>query len=295
MAIPREKSIVLDRVTVALERISGLRAIALGGSHARGTEHAQSDLDIGLYYDEAQPFAIEDVRQVATDFSKSGTPTVTGFYEWGPFVNGGAWIDNDVCKIDFLYRNIDQLKRAIAEAQAGDWSHNFDQHPPFGFRSVTLLGEIACCKPLRDPSGVLASLKESVATYPPKLKIRIIQDSLWLAEFSFLHAFMYFASDGGDVPNTVATMTRIYHYLVQALYALNGCYLVNDKRSLREIEAFPRVPEKFGERVSAILGHPGENSEALNESLRRLKCVFDEITGLAGDLYRPRFAVTHKT
>src|SRR5215469_14877071 len=145
MAIPPHKKDVLDRVTAALEAIRGIRAISLGGSHARGTETEKSDLDIGLYYDEARPFAVEDVIRVAKDFSTSGAPTVTGFYEWGPFVNGGAWIDNAICKIDFLYRNIDQLKRVVAEANNGAWTHSFDQQPPFGFRSVTLLGEIHIC------------------------------------------------------------------------------------------------------------------------------------------------------
>ena len=35
---------------------------------------------------------------------------VTGMDEWGPWVNGGAWIQTPVGKVDFLYRNLDQVQ-----------------------------------------------------------------------------------------------------------------------------------------------------------------------------------------
>ena len=288
MVIPPEKRALLDDVVTALREVKGMEAIALGGSYARGTHRPDSDLDVGLYYRETAPFTVEDVRRIAVQLSASGAPTVTGFYDWGPFVNGGAWIDNAVTKIDFLYRNLNQLEREIADAKAGNWTHSFDQQPPFGFRSVTLLGEIYCSKPLHDPSGLLASLKESLAVYPPRLKARIVQDSLWLAEFSFQHAFTYFASDG-DVPNTVATMTRIYHYLVQALYAMNETYFVNDKRSQAEIERFAHKPSQFGARVAAVLASPGGDTAALNGSLLALKSVFDDVVTLTRGAYKAKY------
>ncbi len=289
MVIPSEKQRLLESIVVPLVGIGGLRAIALGGSHARGTHNAQSDLDIGLYYGEAQPFSVSHIRKVAAGLSATGSPTVTEFYEWGPFVNGGAWIDNAVCKIDFLYRNLDQLDRIVREAQDGVWTHSFDQQPPFGFRSVTILGEIHCCKPLHDPDNVIGRLKSLVAVYPPKLKARIVQDTLWCAEFSFQFADGFAKS--GDVPNTVACMTRIFHYLVQAMFALNEIYFVNDKRMLEEIQSFPLVPKDFGSRVSGILAHAGRTPDALGVSVRQLKSVFEETTELARNLYPPRFAM----
>lgn len=287
--IPAEKRKLVDEICAALSAVPGMAAVALGGSHARGTHTPTSDLDIGLYYREKTPFAVEAVGALARSFASHGEPTVTDFYAWGPFVNGGAWIGNSLCKIDFLYRNLDQLEGEIANAKAGSWSHSFDQQPPFGFRSVTLLGEIACCRPLYDAGGALAALKAEVASYPPRLKARIMQDALWLAEFSFVFAGN-FARDG-DVPNTVACMTRIFHYLVQALYALNEAWFVNDKRDLDEIGQFARRPKDFGPRMSAILAHPGHSPEALKVSLRELETVFRETVLLAEGAYRPRFAL----
>jgi len=287
MTMPPEKVRLLADIAAALARVPNVQAVALGGSHARGTHGPASDLDVGIYYRKAEPFRIDHIRQIAQAFSASGTPTVTDFYEWGPFVNGGAWIDNAVCKVDFLYRSLDQLEREIARANRGEWEHSFDQHPPFGFRSITTLGEIHVCKPLHDPSNTLGPLKAAVATFPPALKARIVKDTLGCAEFSLLHARDF--AKTGDVPNTVACLTRVHHYFVQALFALNGTYLLNDKRVMQEIATFAKKPIHFGARMSAILAAPGSDAETLAASVGRLTTIFVEMLACAGGAYKPKF------
>ena len=283
--LPDEKQTLLNGIVEELRRVPGVAAVALGGSHARGTQKPDSDLDVGVYYLDASPFAIDPVRKLAESLSHSGAPTVTGFYDWGPFVNGGAWIDNKVCKIDLLYRNLDQIDRTITEADLGRWEHSFDQQPPFGFRTVTTLGEIACCLPLFDPDGQLDRLKRRVATFPPALKEHILQFALRVSDFTFLIAEDFAAS--GDVPNAVGCMTRVFHYLVQALFALNETYFINDKRVAAVIEGFARKPDRFYERVSAVLQSPGGRPAELSSALKRLHAIFDEIVVLAGNAHVP--------
>jgi hypothetical protein len=287
MTMQPEKAWLLGEIASALAKVADVEAVALGGSHARGTQGPESDLDIGIYYREAAPFRINDIRDIARSFSVSGSPTVTEFYGWGPFVNGGAWIDNAVCKVDFLYRNLDQLEQVVAAAGRGEWEHSFDQHPPFGFRSPTTLGEIHVCKPLYDPKDTLGALKAAVAIFPPALKARIVQDTLGCAEFSLLHARDF--AKTGDVPNTVACLTRVHHYFVQALFALNGTYLLNDKRVMQEIATFTKKPIHFGARMSAILAAPGSDAEALAASVGRLTTIFVEMLACAGGAYKPKF------
>jgi hypothetical protein len=287
--VPDAKAKLSDDIVVALGGIPGLVAIALGGSHARGTHTPDSDLDLGLYYREAEPFAIADIERIARRFSQSGKPTVCGFYEWGPFVNGGAWIDNATSKVDFLYRNLDQLERTLRDAEAGKWEHSFDQQPPFGYRTVTTLGEISCCKPLFDPKGELAALKARVQTFPPALKTHIVQSALWAAEFSFTFAETFVRD--GDVPNAVGCLTRIFHYLVHALFALNDAYLVNEKREAREIAGFTLCPQDFYARASAILGAPGRTSEELKRSIDEMHTLWRETAALTKGAYRSRYAL----
>jgi hypothetical protein len=288
MSIPAEKARLLDDVVAALSKVKNVKAVVLGGSHARNRHRPDSDLDIGIYYREATPFPIAEIGAVAKRFSASGSPTVTDFYDWGPFVNGGAWIDNATCKIDFLYRNIDQLEQIVAAAQRGEFDHNFDQQPPFGFRTVTTLGEIHIGKSLHDPEDVLGPLKAAVAVFPPKLKERVAQSSLWASQFSLLHARGF--AKAGDVPDTVGCMTRIFHYLVHALFALNETYLLNDKTALKEIASFQTKPQNFGTRFSAVLAAPGESSEKLGVSLDLVDALIAETIALAG-AYKPRFVL----
>ena len=94
----------------------------------------------------------------------------------------------------------------IDEGRQGNWRHDYDQQPPFGFRCVMYLGETFICVPLYDPEGEIARLKESVAKYPEPLRRRIIQDSLWNAEFSLLLCRSF--ESAGDVYNAVGCMTR---------------------------------------------------------------------------------------
>jgi predicted nucleotidyltransferase len=191
--LPEPKRALLERIVNQLSHITGMSAIVLGGSYASGTQNEASDMDIGLYYLESRPFAITDVRRVAEEVSVNKTATVTGFYEWGYWVNGGAWIQTSQGKVDFLYRNLDQVQRTLADAQQGISHHDYDQQPTHGFYSVFYLAEIQICLPLYDPEMQIDRLKQSVEVYPYRLKQKIITDSLWLAEFTLLHASVFAA------------------------------------------------------------------------------------------------------
>ena len=238
------------------------------------------------------PFRIEEIRRLAIELAKAD-PVVTGFYEWGPWVNGGAWIETDICKVDLLYRNLDQLEETIGEAHAGRARHDFDQQPPFGFRGVIYLGELDCCIPLYDPAEELARLKRAVEKYPPALKHTIVGDSLWGAEFTLLFARGF--ARAGDVFNTVGCLTRIGHYLVQALFALNERYFVNDKRVFEAMADFGLMPTRFQERIDAVLAHAGASAAELGASIEMTAALWRETVGLAGSLYQRCFALESLT
>lgn len=285
-----EKKATLDAIVSALKNVEGIAAIVLGGSHAAGFANEKSDLDIGLYYSEKSPFDIEKVRSIASSFSITGMPLVTNFYEWGPWVNGGSWMMTAVGKVDLLYRNIDQVQRTITDAVNGIWQHNFDQQPPFGFRSIIYLGETQICKPLFDPHNILQGFKALVIPYPVKLRQVVISDSLWLAEFTLMQC-VSFASTG-DTYNTVGCFTRIVNYLVHALFAINESYPLGDKRAVQIIRSFDRVPIKIEERLNRILGQAGTQADELMESTDLLKELWQQVVALTDGEYEPRFKVS---
>ncbi|MGI8825044.1 MAG: nucleotidyltransferase domain-containing protein [Chloroflexota bacterium] len=58
----------------------------LGGSQARGEAHADSDLDLGIYYHPEHPPSVAALREIAArvDDRHSGD-AVTEFGGWGPY------------------------------------------------------------------------------------------------------------------------------------------------------------------------------------------------------------------
>lgn len=287
--LPMKKQKLLHRTVNQLRQVAGIAAVALGGSYASGTQRKDSDLDIGLYYYEESPFAIEAVRQAAQQIAGGGSPTVTGFYEWGAWVNGGAWIHTPEGKIDFLYRNIDQVQKTISDARQGIIYHDYDQQPSNGFYSVMYLAETRVCIPLYDPKLVLQDLKEQVKIYPPNLKQSIIASSLWSAEFSLLHA-RGFASRG-DIYNTAGCLVRVAANLTQALFALNERYFIREKMVMEEIASFPILPVGYVQQIKGILARPGSTKPGLMKAVIEMEKAWQSVASLPGVQYKPRFTM----
>lgn len=276
------------RLVDALRDVPNVVAIVLGGSYASGLAKSNSDLDIGLYYRESSPFPIGHVRSAAEKVSiPESVPIVTGLYEWGPWVNGGAWINTPAGKVDFLYRNLDQVQAVIDEGHRGVWRHDYDQQPPFGFRSVVYFGEIEICVPLHDPEGEIGRLKQLIAEYPAALKDRIVQDCLWGAEFSLLSCRQF--SDSSDTCNAVGCMTRVSQFLIHVLFALNRRYFLSDKSANGLIDTFPIRPNDFTSRLANVLASPGLHSAELNKSIESLNALWLDTVNLTAGTYNPRW------
>jgi predicted nucleotidyltransferase len=58
-----------------LSRIHGIRAVVLGGSFARGRARPDSDIDLGMLYDENAPFNIDALRDLAARVNEHGQPS----------------------------------------------------------------------------------------------------------------------------------------------------------------------------------------------------------------------------
>ena len=173
----------MDSLVGEFSAIHGIRAIVLGGSFPRGYARRDSDVDLGVLYDEKAPFKIDTLFDHAARLNDHPKPVVTDFYEWGRWVNGGAWLTIRGQRVDLLYRCLQHLERVIVDAEAGRYEIDYEQQPPFGFFGPTYLGEISICEPLFDPDGHVPRLKERVAVYPDALRRAVVRDFLWSVEF----------------------------------------------------------------------------------------------------------------
>jgi predicted nucleotidyltransferase len=281
---------LLSTIALDLSKIPGVAAVVLGGSYARGTARPDSDIDVAIYYSEKSPPEIAAIRQCAEKISSPDhPPTVAGFYKWGPWVNGGAWIHTPGGKLDLLYRNIDQLQRVLDESGNGIYHHDYYQQPTFGFVSVIYLAETKYCLPLYDPQNLFVQLKQSVATYPPRLRDKLIHDCLLTAEFTLSHAHTF--SDRGDILNTIGCLTKVAYALSQALFALNGEYYFGDKGSLEALEHFSRKPEGFSRRLQETLAMLPGTPLGLKSATAVFQVLWKATVDLSYHRYTPRFGL----
>jgi predicted nucleotidyltransferase len=130
-------------VAAALADLPGAVAVALGGSRAGGTHRPDSDWDLGVYYRGGRrPLDPDDVRGL-------GHPGyVSGLGEWGPIVNGGAWLTVDGVAVDVLFRDLDLVEAWLRDAEDG----RFEILPQNGYLAgaptYLLVGELAINEPL---------------------------------------------------------------------------------------------------------------------------------------------------
>ncbi|HEY1484636.1 MAG TPA: nucleotidyltransferase domain-containing protein, partial [Micromonosporaceae bacterium] len=206
-----------------LAEVTGVVAVALGGSRARGTHRPDSDTDLGVYY--RGSLDVEALRSLAADVT--GTPTdVTAPGGWGPWVDGGGWLTVDGARVDWIYRDLDRVQRVWRECQDGRYEVGFQPGHPLGFYSHAYAGEAALCRVLADPTGELADLRLAAARYPAALSKALV-DGLWESDFC-LQAARYGVT--GDDPAYVAgCLFRAVGVACHALHGHDGAWLINEK------------------------------------------------------------------
>ena len=285
--VPEGRREEIAALVAGLCDLEGVAALALGGSWARGLGRNDSDVDLALYYEKGTPALVTGLRALAERVAVRPA-TVTDFYAWGPWVNGGAWIDTRTGRVDVLYRSLEHVRRVLEQARAGRFETHYGQTPTHGFHSVTYLAETRVCQPYFDPHGVLAELKRSLPDFPPKLRRALLDAHLFGAEFT-LEAFMRGFARRGDVYNTVGCLNRALAHLTQALFALNETFFMTDKTAMSEIEGFRLRPDGYVERAERILASPGGTRVELESSVDELALLCREVVELAGQLYVPRW------
>jgi hypothetical protein len=257
--------VLLGRLVRALGGVPGIRAIVLGGSRARGEATPQSDYDIGLYYEADNPIDTGRLAKAAMLLPGAARSSVTAIGEWGPWINGGAWLTVEgrqgSTRVDLLYREIDKVRMVIEACRAGRIERVYQPGHPHAFVSAIYMGEVALARVLWDPDQVLAPLKRQCTPYPPALAEALIRGFLWEAKFAVENALH---GRGRDDPAYVAGCAfRAIACLCQSLFALNGVYLLNEKGAALAVDTLPRHPAEFAARVGQAIASGAAGLPAL--------------------------------
>ncbi|WP_336214564.1 nucleotidyltransferase domain-containing protein [Nonomuraea sp. LPB2021202275-12-8] len=266
----------LHAVAARLVEVPGVVAVVLGGSRARGTHRPDSDYDLGLYYRGA--LAVDDLRSLAGEFT--GTPTeVTDPGGWGPWVDGGGWLTVDGHRVDWIYRDLDRVRRVWLECQAGRYEVGVQAGHPLGFYSHAYAGEVALCRILADPTGEVTALRREVSAYPGALREALVR-GLW--ETGFASMIARYGAAGRDPAYVAGCLFRAVGVACQALHAVAGAWLLNEKGMVASAGRLPSAPSGFADRAQALLAAVGETTEGMERTIADAERLFAEVRASCG-------------
>ncbi|MFE6666029.1 DUF4037 domain-containing protein [Streptomyces sp. NPDC057697] len=230
-----------------LTALPGIRAVALGGSRARGAHRPDSDWDLGLYYRGAPDMAA--LTALASEVQ--GSPVeVAGPGAWGPWVDGGAWLRVDGVPVDWILRDLDRVESVWADCREGRFDVGVQPGHPLGFWSPAYPGEVALGRVLADPRGELTELREQTLTYPEPLRAALVA-AAWEADFSVAAARK--SAPVGDALHVSLCLSRAFGVLAQALHAHHRTWCLNEKGATAAAAALPDTPAHYAERVGEAL------------------------------------------
>jgi predicted nucleotidyltransferase len=245
-----------------LVRVGGVRAVALGGSRARGTARAASDWDLGVYY-RGEP-DMDAIGRLAEEVT--GEPVeVAGPGEWGSWVNGGAWLTVGEARVDWILRDLHRVQRVWADCREGRYEVGVQAGHPLGFWSPAYAGEVALGRVLADVSGEWTALQQATREYPEALRTTLTAAAVWEADFSVATARK--SAGAGDVMHVALSLSRAVGVLCQALHAHHRVWCLNEKGALAATAGLPGAPPAFAERGEALLAAPGRTPEHLASAL----------------------------
>jgi hypothetical protein len=251
-----------------LVEVDGVRAVALGGSRARGTNRPDSDWDVGIYY--RQPLDIDGLRAVAAAAGFAGELTEPG--AWGPWVNGGGWLTHSGEPVDWLYRDFDRAARIAADCRAGQYEIGVQAGHPLGFYSHAYAGEIALCQVLADPTGELTALRAETAHYPARLGEALVRGA-WEAEF------LIGVAGKGDASYVAGCLFRAVGVLAHALHGRAGQWLINEKGMVQSAGRLPGAPADFAVRATRLLAAVGTGPAEIRGTLAAARELMAETIG----------------
>lgn len=271
--------LILEQAVSHLKQVPGVEAIVLGGSRARGTHTDHSDIDIGIYYNGDNPLDTKKLSEAAAvldDLKRSDVITPIG--EWGPWINGGGWLQVGGIPVDFLYREIGKVEAAIDDCRQGRIHIDYQPGHPHGFVNSIYAGEVAVCRPLWDPKGIVAELKAKTQPVSPAYKEAVIGKFLWEADFSAANAEKGISRL--DVSYAAGHLFRAVSCLTQVLFAVNEEYLLNEKGAAAYISRLSASPENFETRVREAFARLVPEQGAMEEAIRLVGALIQDARAL---------------
>lgn len=247
--------------------INGVGGVMLGGSRARGDAYPDSDVDLGLYY--RAPLDVDGLRELARVLATSRpgldqVPALTEPGGWGPWVDGGGWLTIAGVPVDWIYRDVDRVRRSAELARVGEFAFHFQTGHPLGVPDFAYAGEVALGVVLADPSGELTELKQTLEVYPPLLAEAIVDR---VGEADFVLGALVKSAARADTTLVAGCLFRVVALCAHALHARSGRWVVSEKGVVDAAGRLPTAPADFTARAHGLLGRLGTEPDQLRAAL----------------------------
>lgn len=239
---------------------SGPYGIAVGGSHAKGSSDALSDVDLYLFAYRVLPGAHRS--SLITEAFGERVHAAS----WGqdaPFVEGGTDFLYEGQRVECWLRNAEQVESAIAACKRGEIRREYSIWAVTGFFNYVVLADVQAMRIVEDPYGLLARWKADVSTYPEALRQAILRRFMREAAFWPENFHYQSAIARADIIYTTAIVQQVMQALVQVIFALNREYFPGEKKLSGSIGKLSVQPQAFAARLEALLLSLGKDvSEA---------------------------------
>jgi predicted nucleotidyltransferase len=233
-----------------LAALPGAVAVALGGSRAVGANRADSDWDLFLYYRGARgALDVADMRRLG----HRGHVSELG--EWGPIVNGGAWLTLDGLDVDVLFRDLDVVEGWLEDARHGRFAVLDQGGSIAGAPTYSVAGELALCRPLtgevpRPPGFPEALAGAAFARWRGRAGLDLM--------FASIHA------RAGDPACCAGMLARAVVGTAHARLAQRGEWALNEKR----------IVARAGlDAAQQLLARPGATRDELGATVAAVATV----------------------
>lgn len=247
----------LRAVADRLVEVGGVCAVLLGGSRARGDHTPESDYDLGLYYE--PPLDVAGLQVLARELA-GPEARVTEPGAWGPWVDGGGWLTIEGSAVDWLYRNLERVRRSWGDAEVGRFSYHVQVGHPLGVPDFAYAAEVALGIVLADPTGELTAMQRAMREYPSALADALVE-GLW--EAHFLIASSRKAVGRADATYVAGCLFRVVELCAHALHGRAGRWVTNEKGAVASAAALSIAPHDFDVRAHAVLARVGSTPKQI--------------------------------
>ena len=214
-----------------------------------GTTFPGSDYDLGLYY--RPPIDLSALRRLAREVAGPAAE-ITEPGAWGPWVDGGGWLDVDGVRVDWIYRDLDRVQQASFDAQAGRFSFHRQPGHQLGVPDFAYVGEVALGVVLVDLGGEVTALQPAAGSYAEALTATLVE-GLWEPALEPEGAGK--ATTRGDTVYIASVVSHALLLCAHALHGRAGRWLINEKGAITSAARLPLASARSRRPVPRRPGH----------------------------------------